>query len=115
MVIAFFTLHDPMDGARRVVLTIVVEATSKLSLFALAAALVDVAVGVTSALVLVEVGVYVSTWCGVRLGWLTSSWIVGSLLCAGRLDRLRECRLDIDVADLDTALLSSTRAVATRT
>jgi hypothetical protein len=48
-------------------------------------------------------------------GWLTSSWIVGILLCAGRLDRLRECRLDVDAADLDTALFSSTRVVATRT
>jgi hypothetical protein len=46
---------------------------------------------------------------------MTSSWIVGSLLCAGRLDWLHECRLDVDAADLDVELFSSTRAVATRT
>jgi hypothetical protein len=49
------------------------------------------------------------------LGWLTSSWIVGSLLCASQLDRLRECRLDVDAADLDAVLFSSTRSVATQT
>jgi hypothetical protein len=54
--IALFALHDPMDGARRAVLTIVVEATSKLSLLALAVALVDVAASVATAPVLVEVG-----------------------------------------------------------
>jgi NADH:ubiquinone oxidoreductase subunit K len=54
--IAFFTLHDAMDGTRGAVLTIVVEATSKVSLFALAVALVDVAVGVATVPVLVEVG-----------------------------------------------------------
>jgi hypothetical protein len=54
--IAFFTLHDPMDGARGAVLAIVVEATSKLSLFALAVALVDVVASIATALVLVEVG-----------------------------------------------------------
>jgi hypothetical protein len=48
-------------------------------------------------------------------GWLTFSWIVGSLLCTGRLDRLRECHLDIDAADLDAVFFSSTRAVVTRT
>jgi hypothetical protein len=30
------------------------------------------------------------------------------------LDRLSEYRLDVDAADLDATLLSSTRAVATR-
>jgi hypothetical protein len=54
--IAFFTLHDAMDGARGVVLTIVVEATSKFSLFMLAVVLVDVHVGIETAPVLVEVG-----------------------------------------------------------
>jgi hypothetical protein len=54
--IAFFALHDPMDGARGVVLAIVIEVTSKFSLFTLAVALVDVAAGVTTAPVLVEVG-----------------------------------------------------------
>jgi hypothetical protein len=56
VVIAFFALHDPMDGAREAVLSILVEATSKFSLFALAVALVDVAAGVATAPVLVEVG-----------------------------------------------------------
>jgi hypothetical protein len=54
--IAFFTLHDAMDGARGTVLTIVVDATSKFSLFALAVAQVDVAAGIVTAPVLVEVG-----------------------------------------------------------
>jgi hypothetical protein len=54
--IALFALHDPMDGARGAILTIVVEATSKLSLLALAVALVDVVASVTTTLVLVEVG-----------------------------------------------------------
>jgi hypothetical protein len=48
-------------------------------------------------------------------GWLTPSWIVGSLLCVGRLDRLRECSLDLDAVDLDAALFSSKKAVAIRT
>jgi hypothetical protein len=56
MAIAFFTLHDAMNGARGVVLTIVVEVTSKFSLFALAVALVDVAAGVMTTRFLVEVG-----------------------------------------------------------
>jgi hypothetical protein len=56
MAIAFFTLHDAMNGARGVVLTIVVEVTSKFSLFALAVVLVDVAAGVMTTRVLVEVG-----------------------------------------------------------
>jgi hypothetical protein len=54
--IAFFTLHDPMDGARGAVLAIIVEKTSKFSLFLLVVALVDVAAGVATAPVLVEVG-----------------------------------------------------------
>jgi hypothetical protein len=45
-----------MNGARGVVLTIVVEVTSKFSLFALAVVLVDVAAGVMTTRVLVEVG-----------------------------------------------------------
>jgi hypothetical protein len=55
--IAFFTLHDAMDGARGALLTIKVEATSKFSLFALTVALVDEAAGVAIAPVLIEVGV----------------------------------------------------------
>jgi hypothetical protein len=54
--ITFFVIHDLMDGAQGVVLAIVVEATSELSLFALAVALVDVATSVATAPVLVEVG-----------------------------------------------------------
>jgi hypothetical protein len=54
--IAIYTIHDAMNGAREGVLAIVVEATSKLSLFLLAVALVDVAASVTAAPVLVEVG-----------------------------------------------------------
>jgi hypothetical protein len=54
--IAFFTLHDAMDGARGGVLTIVVEATSKLSLFMLTVALVDVAASVVAAPIFIEVG-----------------------------------------------------------
>jgi hypothetical protein len=54
--IALFTLHDPLNGAQGVVLVIVVEATSKLLLFTLVVALVDVAVGVATVPILVEVG-----------------------------------------------------------
>jgi hypothetical protein len=45
-----------MDGARGAVLAIIVEKTSKFSLFLLVVALVDVAAGVATAPVLVEVG-----------------------------------------------------------
>jgi hypothetical protein len=44
--ITIFMLHDAMDGTRGAVLTIIVEATSKLSLFTLAVALVDVVASV---------------------------------------------------------------------
>jgi hypothetical protein len=53
---AIFALHDPMDGDRGAVLTIIVEATSKLSLLTLAVALVDVATSVVTMSVLVDVG-----------------------------------------------------------
>jgi hypothetical protein len=56
LVITFFTLHDAVDGAQRAVLAIVVEVTSKLSLFALAVALVDVTASVTAAPILIKVG-----------------------------------------------------------
>jgi hypothetical protein len=56
LVITFFTLHDAVDGARRAVLAIVVEVTSKLSLFALAVALVDVTASVTAAPIVIKVG-----------------------------------------------------------
>jgi hypothetical protein len=46
-----------VDTARRVVLAVVVEATSELSLLAFTVALVDVAASVATTPVLVEVGV----------------------------------------------------------
>jgi hypothetical protein len=54
--VAFLALHDLMDGTWGVVISIIVEATSELSLFALAVALVDVATSVVTMQVLVEVG-----------------------------------------------------------
>jgi hypothetical protein len=54
--IAFFALHDPMDGTWGAILVIVVEAMSKFSLFALAVVLVDVVVGVATAPVLIQFG-----------------------------------------------------------
>jgi hypothetical protein len=56
MAVAFLALHDLMGGAWGVVISIIVEATSELSLFALAVALVDVATSVVTMQVLVEVG-----------------------------------------------------------
>jgi hypothetical protein len=53
---AFLALHDPVDAAWRTVLVVVVEATSELPLLAFAMTLVDVAAGVTTSPVLVEVG-----------------------------------------------------------
>jgi hypothetical protein len=57
MAVALLTLHDAMDGARRSVLAVVVQMTLELPLFALAMALIDVAVSVATTPVLVEVGV----------------------------------------------------------
>jgi hypothetical protein len=54
--LALLALHDLVEAAWRTVLTVAVEATSKLSLLALAMTLVDVAAGVAIASVLVEVG-----------------------------------------------------------
>jgi hypothetical protein len=55
--IVFFTLHDSMDDAwGGGVLAIVIEVTSKFSLFTLAVVLVDVAAGVATTPILVEVG-----------------------------------------------------------
>jgi hypothetical protein len=53
--IAFFALHDPMDGARGGVFAIVIKVTSELSLFALVVVLIDVAMSIATAPVLVEV------------------------------------------------------------
>jgi hypothetical protein len=49
-------LHDPVDASWRTVLAVVVEATSELPLLAFAVTLVDVAAGVATTPVLVEVG-----------------------------------------------------------
>jgi hypothetical protein len=54
--VTLLTLHDVMNDARRSVLVIVVQTTSKLPLFALAMALIDVAASVAATPVLVEVG-----------------------------------------------------------
>jgi hypothetical protein len=54
--LALLTLHDPVDGARRTILTVVVEVSSEFLLLKLAVTLVDVTVGVAIAPVLVEVG-----------------------------------------------------------
>jgi hypothetical protein len=54
---ALLALHDPVDVAQRTVPVIVVDATSELSLLAFTMALVDVAAGVVTTPVLVEVGV----------------------------------------------------------
>jgi hypothetical protein len=59
--------------------TIVVEAVSKLSLFTLAVALVDVAASVAVAPVLIEVGTQVDAWRGVR------PWLVDFFLDSGNL------------------------------
>jgi hypothetical protein len=49
-------LHDPVDAAWRAVLTVVVEASSELSLLAFTVELVDVAASVSTTSVLIEVG-----------------------------------------------------------
>jgi hypothetical protein len=54
--VVFLALHDPMDDAGGGVPAIVVEVTSELSLFALAVALVDVAMSIATTPVFVEVG-----------------------------------------------------------
>jgi hypothetical protein len=54
--LALLALHDPVDATWRTVLTVVVEATSQLSLLALVVTLVNVTAGITTAPVLVEVG-----------------------------------------------------------
>jgi hypothetical protein len=66
--IALFTLHDAMDSARGAVLAIVIQTMSKLPLFALTMALVDVSTSVAPTLVLVEVGAQIAALRGVRTG-----------------------------------------------
>jgi uncharacterized membrane protein YgaE (UPF0421/DUF939 family) len=68
MALTLLTLHDPVDAAQRTVLAVVVEATSEFPLLALVVALVDVAVGIAIASVLVEVGASVDSWCSFRSG-----------------------------------------------
>jgi hypothetical protein len=53
---ALLTLHDPVDVAWRTVLAVIVEAMSELPLLTFAVTLVDVAAGVATMPVLVEVG-----------------------------------------------------------
>jgi hypothetical protein len=54
--LALLALHDPVDAARRTVLTVLVEATSEFLFLALVVTLVDVAAGVAITPVFVEVG-----------------------------------------------------------
>jgi hypothetical protein len=56
MTLMLLALHDPVDAAWRTVLVVIVEATPELRLFALMVTLVDVATGIVTATVLVEVG-----------------------------------------------------------
>jgi hypothetical protein len=93
--IAFFVPHDLMDGTQWGVLAIVVEAMLKFSIFALSVALVDVAAVSRPHRFLLRLARRSTPGTAFVRGWLTSSWMVGSLLCASRLDRLRECRLDV--------------------
>jgi hypothetical protein len=59
--LALLALPDLVDAARRIVLAIVVEATSEFPLLALVVTLVDVTVGIAIAPVLVEVGAKVNS------------------------------------------------------
>jgi hypothetical protein len=64
MAFALLALHDPEDVAPRTVLLVVVEATSKFPLLALAVMLVDVTAGVAVTPVLVKV----DGWRDIRSG-----------------------------------------------
>jgi hypothetical protein len=64
MAFALLALHDPEDDAPRTVLPVVVEATSKFPLLALAVMLVDVTAGVAVTPVLVKV----DGWRDIRSG-----------------------------------------------
>jgi hypothetical protein len=57
MPLMLFALHDPVDAAWRTVLAVLVEATSQLPLLTFTLMLVDVATGIATTLVFVEVGV----------------------------------------------------------
>jgi hypothetical protein len=54
--LTLLALHDPVDAAWMTVLAVVVEATSQLPLLTFTVVLVDVAAGIATAPVLVEVG-----------------------------------------------------------
>jgi hypothetical protein len=54
--LTLLALHDPMDAAWRTILAVIVEATSELPLLALMMTLVNVAAGIATTSVLVEVG-----------------------------------------------------------
>jgi hypothetical protein len=53
--LALLTLHDPVDAAWRTILAVIVKATSQLSLLALTMTLVDVATGIATTPVPIEV------------------------------------------------------------
>jgi hypothetical protein len=58
--VALFAFHDAVDGARRVVLAVILRAMSHLSLLTLALELVDITAGVAVSPILVEVGTEVT-------------------------------------------------------
>jgi ABC-type branched-subunit amino acid transport system permease subunit len=87
VMIVLFTLHDAVDGAQGAVLPVVVQVTSKLPLFVLAMALVDIAMSVAAASVLVEVGAQVRALHDVHPG------LVYLLLDGGELSMRRSIRL----------------------
>jgi hypothetical protein len=54
--LALLALHDPVDAAWRTILAVIVKAMSQLSLLAFTVTLVNVAAGIATTSVLVEVG-----------------------------------------------------------
>jgi hypothetical protein len=62
--LTLLALHDPVDAAWMTILAVVVEATSQLPLLTFTVVLVDVAAGIATAPVLVEVGAWVGSWRG---------------------------------------------------
>jgi hypothetical protein len=71
--IMLFALHDMTNGARGGVLTIVVQTTLELPLFALAMGLVDVVASVAVAPVLSRLAGISPSFAVFRWGWSTSS------------------------------------------
>jgi phage tail tape-measure protein len=84
--VVLLTFHDAVQDSRGAVLAVVLRATSQLSLFTLAMALVDVAASVAGASVLIEVGVEVTVPC-VVLVRLVGVVLIEPLLDWGRLLR----------------------------